>query len=437
MEKSIKTNSDVFDGNNDSIDVFVSKWSVCHSMGTILNSPLVKNTINGRDVSQLNTIRERHDSSGDEFCNNSETERLHSTDVCDELIDENEDQFNWKLYKGIIYSSLSSVFFSLCSVIVKYLDDIHPGELAVFRFIGILLLTLPLVINNRSNPFGPKQLRHFLILRGLAGATSLFLRFCAFRYLPIADASVIIFSVPVFVSIFARIFLNESCGLFQTMSVMLTMIGLALTTKLPIIFGSDGDININSQFVNSSTSSILLNMTLLSDENKQDLYAIQKLHHIYGVLSALASTVFASSVFIFIRKAKGAHHSVIMFNFGWVAIIETIIITALMDGFSMPKTLFEWSLIILLGLFSFCGQILLTRSLQLEKAGPVSVVRAATDIALAFVWQLWLFNDIPDVYSIIGALIVTTCIIMTTLRKWLASLPEHSIIKSKFYFLVF
>ena len=29
---------------------------------------------------------------------------------------------NLKLYKGIFYSSLSSLFFSLCSVIVKYLD---------------------------------------------------------------------------------------------------------------------------------------------------------------------------------------------------------------------------------------------------------------------------------------------------------------------------
>ena len=80
----------------------------------------------------------------------------------------------------------------------------------MFRFIGILLLTLPLVIRNGTNPFGPPELRHFLILRGIAGATSLFLRFYAFRYLPIADASVIIFSVPVFVSLFACIFLKVS-----------------------------------------------------------------------------------------------------------------------------------------------------------------------------------------------------------------------------------
>ncbi|CAG2113945.1 unnamed protein product [Medioppia subpectinata] len=312
---------------------------------------------------------------------------------------------------------------------------IHPGELAVFRFIGILVLTIPLVIRNGSNPFGPPELRHFLLLRGIAGATSLFLRFSAFRYLPIADASVIIFSVPVFVSLFACIFLKEPCGVFQTITVLLTMLGLSLTTKLPIIFGSDGDININSQYVNASIPSLLVNMTVASD-SRQELLANQKLHHIYGVLSALTSTIFASSVFIFIRKAKGAHHSVIMFNFGWVAIVETVIITALMDGFSSPKTGTEWLLIILLGIFSFCGQILLTRSLQLEQAGPVAVVRAATDIALAFVWQLWLFHDVPDMWSIAGALLVTTCIIITSVRKWVMTQPEHSRIKSKCYFMI-
>ena len=91
---------------------------------------------------------------------------------------------------------------------LDFFQTIHPGELAVFRFLGILLLTIPLVYKTGQNPFGPSELRHILILRGIAGATSLFLRFFAFRYLPIADASVIIFSVPVFVSIFAKIFLK-------------------------------------------------------------------------------------------------------------------------------------------------------------------------------------------------------------------------------------
>lgn len=36
-------------------------------------------------------------------------------------------------YLGILLATLSSLFFSLCSVIVKYSVDIHPMELASFR----------------------------------------------------------------------------------------------------------------------------------------------------------------------------------------------------------------------------------------------------------------------------------------------------------------
>lgn len=107
-----------------------------------------------------------------------------------------------------------------------------------------------------------------------------------------------------------------------------------------------------------------------------------------------------------------------------------------MDGFSMPKYNWEWFYIVALGVLSFFGQVLLTRSLQLEAAGPVSVVRAATDIALAFVWQLWLFNDVPDAWSISGALIVTLCVLLTSVRKWVMSLPQHSEIRRKLILLI-
>lgn len=36
-------------------------------------------------------------------------------------------------YLGILLATLSSLFFSLCSVIVKKLVDINPMELAMFR----------------------------------------------------------------------------------------------------------------------------------------------------------------------------------------------------------------------------------------------------------------------------------------------------------------
>ena len=110
-------------------------------------------------------------------------------------------------HSGIIMAIGSSFFFSLSSLIVKLVPDIHPVALAAYRFAGILLPSIPIVIYNEQDPF-PKGKRLLLLLRGFLGTTSLMSQFYALRHMPLADASVIIFSVPVFVAIFARIFLK-------------------------------------------------------------------------------------------------------------------------------------------------------------------------------------------------------------------------------------
>lgn len=108
---------------------------------------------------------------------------------------------------GIIMAIASSFFFSLSSLIVKLVPSVHPVALATYRFAGILLPSLPIVVYRAENPF-PKGKRLLLLLRAFLGTTSLMSQFYALRHMPLADASVIIFSVPVFVAIFARIFLK-------------------------------------------------------------------------------------------------------------------------------------------------------------------------------------------------------------------------------------
>lgn len=313
-----------------------------------------------------------------------------------------ETQKKYKLYKGIFFSSLSSIFFSLSSVIVKYMKELHPGQLATLRFLGILVFTMPVVAYSQEPVFGPKKVRHYLIIRGIVGATSLFLRFLAFRYLPIADASVIVFSIPVFVAIFARIFLKEPCGIFHVIAIFLTLLGIFLITKMPLVIA-----------------------------NRME-YSTEQL---WGVVAAVGSTFFGSSVYVVIRKIKSLHHSVIMFNFGWVAIVETVILTAAIGNFGLPNCGLNQWLVILLGIFSFCGQTLLTLALQNEHAAPVSIVRASVDIVLAFFWQILFFHEMPDAYSISGAALVSFCVVMISFRKWILSLSEDSTLRKKLFFL--
>lgn len=315
--------------------------------------------------------------------------------------DEDVGSYNsWQVYKGLAFSSLSSFFFSICTVIVKKLNYIPAAELAVVRFLGILVFTAPLVVVSREPPLGAKGVRRLLILRGLLGATSLFLRFYAIHYMPIADASVIIFSVPVFVSALAKLFLKEPCGFFHVAAVLVTLVGLALITKLPLLFGGGGPVQTR------------------------------------GVVAALSSTVFGASVYIVVRKVKGVHHSVIMFNFGWVAILETATISLLTTRLELPRCGLDRWLLVVLGAFSFGGQLLLTRALQLEQAGPVSVVRSAADIVFVFIWQVAFFGEVPDRYTLSGAVLVTVCVLLTGLRKWALTLPESSATRSALAWLI-
>ena len=296
-------------------------------------------------------------------------------------------------YKGILMAMSSSVFFTLTAVIVKYLKDIHPGEMACFRFFGIMLFTIPMVITAEVNPFGPRNKMHYLLLRGVAGATSLYLRYAALHYLPIANATVIILSMPVFVCIFARVFLKEPCGFFHAIAIGVTLIGIGFTTKITTLVG----------------------MT--------ESEGVDKSKEVTGLLFSMGATLIGASVYIFVRKVKECHDSVILFNFSLVALSEVSIITAAEKGFSMPTGNAPW-LLMALAILSFYGQLLLTKALQVEEASLVSVIRSSSEVVCAFIFQIVIFNSLPDVYACIGAFLVTSSVLLTSARKWVVTLPS-------------
>lgn len=293
-------------------------------------------------------------------------------------------------YMGLVLATLSSLFFSLCSVIVKSLVEINPTEMAIFRFLGVLLPAIPIVIYKGEHPF-PKGRRLILILRSFIGTTGLMLSFYAFRHMSLADASVIVFSVPVFVAIFARIFLKEPCGLFNVVTVCLTLIGVILITRPPLIFGHS---------IGSLTDGQV-------KPERADLWS---------AMAAFSATLFGANAYVLLRALKGLHFSVIMTNFGLFALIQTTLISWAIGALCMPHCGTDRLLVVALALFSFAGQILLTVALQIEQAGPVAIARS-TDIVFAFFWQVLFFNEIPNRYSVGGAILVTSSVLLTGDRK--------------------
>lgn len=299
-------------------------------------------------------------------------------------------------YMGIILASVSSLFFSLCSAIVQLVEDVSPPELAVYRFIGILLPSLPILVWENVEIF-PKGKRLMLILRSLVGATGLILSFYAFRYMHLAEASIIVFSVPVFVSIFARIFLKEPCGVVNVVTIVLVLMGVILMTD--------------------------------EEMSCKDKYSLTT-----PILAACGSTLFGASAYILLRALKSLHFAVVMANFGFFALIETLIITIATGSLSWPSYTTDKLLIVALGIFSFIGQVLLTLAFKLENAGPISVARTS-DIVFAFIWQILFFHQAPHFTSIIGAIYVVSSVLTLAFRKWVISLPSDDPRKARFHLL--
>ncbi|XP_023226845.1 solute carrier family 35 member G1-like [Centruroides sculpturatus] len=306
---------------------------------------------------------------------------------------------NYNIYKGLIYSCISSLFFTLSAVIVKYVKEIHPGQLATMRFLAIFIFSLPMMIYFNQKPLGPKKLRFYLLLRGIIGASGLFLTFMAYRFIPLADASVIIFSTPVFVGILAKILLKEPFTMFYILILLLTFLGMLLITKVPLI---------------------IANRVFIFDE-----------YYTLGMLSAFGCILLNAGVYVLVRKIKEVHYSVVTFSFGCVATIETSIITVAISGFKLPKCGLDQWLVVLLGVLSTIAQCLFTLALQSEYAAPVSIVRSSSEVFLSFICQISIFNDIPDAYSLSGAFIVFVSVILMTVRQWLNGLPKDSAIRKK------
>ncbi|XP_064556424.1 solute carrier family 35 member G1 [Drosophila montana] len=309
-------------------------------------------------------------------------------------------------YLGIILATLSSLFFSLCSVIVKGLVDVNPMELASFRFVGVLLPAIPILIYTRQ-PVFPEGKRVILLLRCFMGTTGLMLSFYAFRHMPLADASVIIFSTPVFVAIFARAFLKEPCTLFNVLTINMTLLGVVLITRPPLVFGD-------------------ANRPAVDNEKYSD-----KTYDIWGPVAAISSTLFGANVYILLRALKNLHFSVIMTNFGAIALVYTLIVCGSIGAVCWPSCGRDRWLVVVLGIFSFLGQILLTLSLQVEQAGPVAIARCA-DIVFAFIWQILFFGEAPNAYSLCGALMVVSSVILTAMKKWAMTLPRESSLRKRF-----
>ncbi|XP_013399657.1 solute carrier family 35 member G1 [Lingula anatina] len=295
---------------------------------------------------------------------------------------------------GLLLGVISSVFFSLSSAFVKWVKDVNVFEIIVFRQLEITLFITPLVIYNKQPFFGVKGQKFGLWLRGLFGTTAICLCYLAYKNMPVGDATVIVKSTPVFVGIISCVFLKERFRVFEVIVTITVIGGCILVVQPPFIFG---------QLIEKS-----------SEVSQQ---------HFFGALLALGGTLSASITFVIVRKISHVHYTTIIFCFGVWGMIQTFVSLLAVQGLKDPPTGLPRILIMLIGVFSFLGQIFFTIAMKYENAGPISVTRAS-EVPLAYLWQYVFFSEIPTLYCIAGATLVTVSVALIGIKKWVHAIKE-------------
>jgi len=127
-------------------------------------------------------------------------------------------------HKGIVLILMSTVAFCLMSSLVKYASDIDPYKTTLFRFIvGLGILGTAALLGKVKLNFvhGP-----LLFLRGLFGGTAILIFFMSIPKLGVGKGTVLIYSFPVFASIFSSIFLKEKIGTVRLIAILAAFVGI-------------------------------------------------------------------------------------------------------------------------------------------------------------------------------------------------------------------
>ncbi|KAI8874490.1 DUF6-domain-containing protein [Backusella circina FSU 941] len=237
---------------------------------------------------------------------------------------------------GLLYMTLSALGFSTMSLFVKLSGANFPSfEIVLARGIIQSLLSLVCCWMLGVNPLGrPGTVRLWLFFRGLVGTLGLCLFFYSITKLPLADATVVFFLGPAFTAILASLVLGEPFSLFDGICSISCIIGVVLVSKPQFLFGGGG---------------------------KQD-EDINEWERLFAIFCALLGAVMSAIAYVTVRRiGKGAHFLVHVFYFGAVSTIVSPIGIALSQGFVMPKGVYQYSMLLLVGGCAFVGQCFLNQ----------------------------------------------------------------------------
>jgi len=263
-------------------------------------------------------------------------------------------------YKWVLYALLSAGSIALMAACVRIASfELPQSEIVFFRnFIGLILL-LPLAARRRL----PLRTSRFglHVLRAIFGFVAMYLYFFAISRLPLADAVLLNYTSPLFISFFAFMILGEQLSKNRKLSIVIGFIGVCCL------------------FHPSS--------------------AIASIAGLLGLLSGV-SAGFAQ---ISIKKLSSTEPGLlIVILFAFFGSIFSLI--PMLFVFTLPDA-GTWMVLIAIGCFGNLGQLSMTHAYKLAPASQVAPL-GYFGLVFAGLIGFIFWNEAPDYWMVIGTVFI-------------------------------
>jgi drug/metabolite transporter (DMT)-like permease len=281
---------------------------------------------------------------------------------------------------------LASLSFAFMGGFAKIVSQALPPVVVTFfrNIFGVVLVGLSIY----KVPLKQKGGRPWLLLfRGSMGFAALLAYFFIMAHIPLGEAVTYNKTSPIFVAIFAYLFLNEKLPKSALLAIVIGFLGIVLIAQ------PQGD-----------------------SFGKYDLLGIFS-----GIGAALAYTS--------IRELREYYDTrAIVMSFMGVGTIAPLILMLVTPYVNVPLSLdwmfatfimpegIEWLYVTGVGIFATISQLLMTKAYELTKAGIVGTI-SYTNIVFALIIGVMLGDPIPDIWTVLGIILVIMSGLLVALPK--------------------
>lgn len=277
---------------------------------------------------------------------------------------------------GVLYMLMAALGFSVMSLLVKVASATFPTmELVFARSTFMALLTYAALRAEGTPAVGVD--RTTLVLRGAVGATALSLFYFGIGKLPLGDAVTIQYTAPVWTALTAALLIGERLRLPVLVGAALSLAGVALVARPTALFGGvalDG----------------------------------------WGVAAVATAAVLSGLAYTFVRKLRATDRPMtIIFYLSWIGAVGALPFA--LSGWVMP-TGWQWALLASIGLATHAGQVGLTKGMHRLEAGTAASI-GYLQVVLAFIWGALFLGDVVDGWSLAGAALVVSSVLLVVRRS--------------------